>query len=80
MRGVDMYDARFRTVWLTVTSLLSDITDVSYTGQSIGQKNRRTPLFHFAQFEYDIIDRELNRDLNCRSKRVGDEPAEPTSF
>ena len=43
----------------------SDITDVSTIGNSFNINNSRTALFHVAQYEDDIVDRELNLDEIC---------------
>ena len=48
------------TVCLTVMPSFLDITDVSTIGHSFQTDRSRTPLFHVAQYEDDIIGRELN--------------------
>ena len=57
----------YATVCLTVVPSFSDITDVSTIGHSSKTDRSRTPLFHVAQYEDDIIGRELNlRQLSGR--------------
>ena len=48
------------TVCLTVVPSFSDTTDVSTIGHSSKTDRSRTHLFHVAQYEDDIIGRELN--------------------
>ena len=53
------------TVCLTVMQSSLDVTDVSTVARSFKIDNRRTPLFHVAQYGDDIIGRELHLDENC---------------
>ena len=50
----------YATVCLTVVPLFSDTTNVSTIDHSSKTDRSRTPLFHVAQYEDDIIGRELN--------------------
>ena len=65
------------TVCLTVVPSFSDITAVSTIGHSFKTDRSRTPLFHVAQYEDDIIGRELNlRKLLGRQWESNPQPSE----
>ena len=50
---------------LKVMSLFTDKIHISTISHSFKINNRRTLLFHVAQYEDDIIGRELNLSENC---------------
>ena len=65
------------TAYLTVMPSFSDVTDISVSRHSRKTDNRRTPLSHVAQYEHDIIGRELNlRKLPGRQRESNPQPSE----